>query len=190
MLSWKSSPDVADVDLHVQARSITATRSTTHPTGYDFVMVVGLLQPLSHGSVRLRSTDVSDQPVIELGLYRSAEDLRRVAEGVRKIRRLVRTPALRDLLAAELRPGPEVSDADLEEAVGADPAVYNHPVGTCRMGMAGDPHAVVDSRCRVNGTEGLLVIDASVMPVSPRATTHLPTVMLAERVVALNWPDH
>jgi 5-(hydroxymethyl)furfural/furfural oxidase len=55
-----------------------------------------------------------------------------------------------------------------------------HPVGTCRMGSVDDPHSVVDPECRVIGVEGLRVVDASVMPSSPRAATHLTTVMLAE----------
>jgi choline dehydrogenase len=138
--------------------------------------------------VRLRSADLSDPPVIDLGLYRSPEDVSRVAHGVRLARRLASHAALRDLLAGELRPGVDVADADIEDAVLAEPAIYNHPVGTCRMGPLGDPSAVVDGGCRVHGTENLLVIDASVFPVSPRATTHLPTMMLAERAVALNRP--
>jgi choline dehydrogenase-like flavoprotein len=52
------------------------------------------------------------------------------------------------------------------------------------MGSADDPAAVVDERCRVIGYEALLVCDASVMPNVPRANTHLPTVMIAERVAA------
>lgn len=104
-------------------------------------------------------------------------------------RRLAGAPALRDLLTEELRPGPEVRDADLEDAVRAFPAIYNHPVGSCRMGTADDSGAVVDTHCRLHEVEGLLVIDASVMSVSPRSTTHLPTLMLAERAVALNWPQ-
>jgi choline dehydrogenase len=189
MLSLKSSPELADVDLHIQARSITPTRTAgAHPTGYDLVMAVGLLQPRSRGSVRLRSADLADPPVIDLGLYRSPEDVLRIAYGVRLARRLANHAALRDLLAGELQPGVDVADADVEDAVLTGPAIYNHPVGTCRMGPPGDPSAVVDGSCRVHGTEDLLVIDAAVFPVSPRATTHLPTMMLAERAVALNWP--
>ena len=59
-----------------------------------------------------------------------------------------------------------------------------HAVGTCRMGSDDDPLAVVDTRGRVLGYDGLLVCDASVMPRVPRANTHLPTVMLAERIAA------
>jgi choline dehydrogenase len=189
MLSFRSSSEEPDVDLHIQARTVGATTSGgAHPTGLDMVMMVGLLQPRSQGSVRLRSADLSEPARIDPGFYQDPADARRIADGVRMVRRLAGSPALRDLLTEELQPGPEVGDAQLEDAVRAFPSVYNHPVGSCRMGGVGDPAAVVDTRCRLHGVEGLLVIDASVMPVSPRATTHLPTLMLAERAVALNWP--
>jgi len=74
----------------------------------------------------------------------------------------------------------DISDAGLRAAVGD----YVHAVGTCRMGSTEDDDAVVDTSCRVIGYEGLLVCDASVMPTVPRANTHLPTVMIAERIAA------
>ncbi len=60
---------------------------------------------------------------------------------------------------------------------------FFHPVGTCRMGAATDPHAVVDPAGRVRGVAGLLVADASVMPTITRAPTNLTTLMIAEKIV-------
>jgi 5-(hydroxymethyl)furfural/furfural oxidase len=59
-----------------------------------------------------------------------------------------------------------------------------HYVGTCRMGATHDPLAVVDPAGRVRGVEGLRVVDASIMPVIPRANTNIPTLMLAEKIAA------
>jgi 5-(hydroxymethyl)furfural/furfural oxidase len=55
-----------------------------------------------------------------------------------------------------------------------------HPVGTCAMGRADDPRAVVDPGYQVHGVENLFVVDASIMPVIPSANTNLPTLMVAE----------
>jgi len=57
-----------------------------------------------------------------------------------------------------------------------------HVAGTCRMGAAADPDAVVDGAGRVRGIEGLRVVDASIMPTVPRANTNIPTIMLAEKI--------
>lgn len=59
---------------------------------------------------------------------------------------------------------------------------FYHPVGTCRMGRAGDADAVVDEECRVRKVQGLRVVDASVMPTIPRANTSLTTIMIGERM--------
>ena len=59
-----------------------------------------------------------------------------------------------------------------------------HVCGTCRMGDAGDPLAVVDAEGRVHGVDGLMVADASVMPSVPSGNTHIPTIMLAEKIAA------
>lgn len=184
-LTLRSSPGEPDIDLHIHGRTIVpVTTRVPHPTGFDFVMFACLVQPTSRGSIRLRSREPSAPPLIDLGLLRTPEDVRRLSAGVRVARRVARCAPLRDLLVAELSPG----EHDLETAIRARPAIYHHPVGTCRMGPGGDPAAVVDHRCRVRGLDRVWVIDASVMPVPPRATTALPTIMLAERAIALNWP--
>lgn len=99
-------------------------------------------------------------------------------------------PITRGILGRRIRPGRWVanrrrrspaSDAELIAAA----APMAHPVGTCAIGRASDPMAVVDDHCRVHGLENLRVVDASVMPRIPSANTNLPTIMVAERVADL-----
>jgi choline dehydrogenase-like flavoprotein len=80
------------------------------------------------------------------------------------------------------RKGPAPFSSDL---VRGSATPMFHVAGTCRMGRMDDPDTVVDPACRVRGVEGLRVVDASVMPVVPRANTNIPTIMLAERAVDL-----
>lgn len=74
--------------------------------------------------------------------------------------------------------------ARIEAFIATSVSGMAHHVGTCRMGAAGDPLAVVDSSTRVRGVAGLRVVDASIMPVVPRGNTNLPTLMIAEKVAA------
>jgi 5-(hydroxymethyl)furfural/furfural oxidase len=73
-------------------------------------------------------------------------------------------------------------DAALAEHIRENVAGQFHPVGTCRMGRADDPQAVVDTQGRVRGFSGLRVVDASIMPTLTRGNTNIPTTMLAEKV--------
>jgi 5-(hydroxymethyl)furfural/furfural oxidase len=75
-------------------------------------------------------------------------------------------------------------DAALAEHIRDNVAGMFHPVGTCRMGRASDPDAVVDAAGRVRGIDGLRVIDASIMPSLPRGNTNIPTIMVAEKISA------
>lgn len=73
-------------------------------------------------------------------------------------------------------------DAALDEFVQSGVTGMAHHAGTCRMGKADDPGAVVDSKGRVYGVQGLRVVDASVMPWVPRGNTNIPTIMTAEKM--------
>jgi 5-(hydroxymethyl)furfural/furfural oxidase len=100
------------------------------------------------------------------------------------------SPSVSDWILARLTGGAEdladlaADDAHLAEHVRANVAGTFHVCGTCRMGAADDPDAVVDPAGRVYGIEGLRVADASVMPAVPRGNTNIPTIMVAEKLSA------
>jgi 5-(hydroxymethyl)furfural/furfural oxidase len=75
-------------------------------------------------------------------------------------------------------------NAALAEYVRTNVAGTFHVCGTCRMGRADDPDAVVDNGGRLRGVGGLRVVDASIMPAIPRGNTNIPTIMLAEKIAA------
>lgn len=86
---------------------------------------------------------------------------------------------------AKIGPDPRLLPADdgvLTDFVKAHVGLHGHGSGTCRMGSESDPLAVVDSKCRLLGFDGVLVVDASVMPSAVSANTNIPTIMIAERV--------
>jgi len=79
------------------------------------------------------------------------------------------------------------SDAALRTFVRERAHAQYHVCGTCRMGEADDPAAVVDPQGRVHGVAGLRVGDASIFPTVPRANTHLPVLMAAEKIADGFW---
>jgi choline dehydrogenase len=60
---------------------------------------------------------------------------------------------------------------------------YNHPVGTCAMGLG--ERAVVDPALRVHGITNLRVADNSVMPDITTGHTLAPTLVIAERAASM-----
>ena len=182
-----------DYDVHILPSAIVPTTeippayvppTTNHPTGFDFVFFVSDVQPRSRGSVTLTSTDPLAVPAIDLALYDDPRDARVVADGVRLARSFAARSPLAELLVAERAPGPDVPDDDLEGAVTTAVTHYNHPCGTCRMGPADDPTAVVDPRGRLHGLDGLRVVDASILPTIPRVAINPTTILVAERIAA------
>jgi choline dehydrogenase len=73
------------------------------------------------------------------------------------------------------------SDAEIDAFIRAKVESAYHPSCTCRMGRAGDPLAVVDAQARVIGTQGLRVVDSSIMPSITTGNLNAPTIMLAEK---------
>ena len=171
-------------DLHVFPAGPFEAESI--PSGGVFGIVTGLLAPKARGSVRVRSSDPSDPPLIRTPLLDHDEDVARMVEATVLARTLSRTPPLADFVSGpELAPGPDIADDDFEalaESIRARVAPYHHPVGTCAMGPDPGRGAVVDTHGVVHGLDGLWVGDASIMPTIPSAGTNLSTVIVAAKI--------
>jgi choline dehydrogenase-like flavoprotein len=142
-----------------------------------------LLTPHSRGSVRLASSDPTAKPIVRNEFYTAGDDMQRMIAGLRLTLDICGQAAMRPYCAEPFNtPGDDTDEALRAHAARTTFAVY-HPVGTCRMGE--DADAVLDSQLRVNGLEGLRVVDASVMPVVPRGNTNAPTIAIAERAADL-----
>jgi len=139
-----------------------------------------LLHPKSRGTVTLRSADPAAKPRIRFNALAVPDDLATLRRGLRAARHIYGTAPQADLIAAEVFPGPQVSsDAELDAHIRATARQTEHPVGTCSM--AAGPGRVVDAQLRVQGVDGLRVVDASVMPAVPGGNTYGAVLMIAER---------
>ncbi len=179
----------ANVEYHVQPLSLDRFGEPLH-TFPAFTASVCNLRPSSRGTVRVGSPDPMAAPRIAPN-YLSAEEDRRVAvEAIRLTRRIVGAQALSAYLPTEFLPGEACqSDEELVEAARRIGTTIFHPVGTCKMGPASDPMAVVDHRLRVRGVPGLRIADASVMPSITSGNTNSPTLMIAEKAAAMILED-
>lgn len=153
---------------------------------------VALMRPFSRGALRLQSRDPEVDPEVDFRALSDARDRRRLRQGIRLVLRFVRHPALSriytDLLTEGLDATALSDDAALDAWLVPNAGAFLHAAGTCRMGRANDPRAVVTPDGRVAGLKALRVADASILPAPPRAPTHLTTVMIAERLAALLAP--
>jgi len=161
-------------------------RATEGVDGFTVLPMV--MRPKSRGRVRLRDADPFHHPLIDPNYFADDADLDVAVAGVRLLQRMLRTSPMRSLGAAVLEtplPGcaQHAFDTDAYWKCSARQISFTiyHLTGTCKMGPAADPTAVVDPRLRVHGVRGLRVVDASVMPEVPVAHTNAPTIMIAEK---------
>jgi choline dehydrogenase len=192
-LFTRSDPDQdrANLQYHVQPLSLDKFGDPLHKFP-AFTASVANLRPTSRGSVRLRSPDPADAPVIKPNYLSTDDDRRIAANAIRLTRRIVAQPALAPFHPAEYLPGGQTRDDDeraLIKAAGDIGTTIFHPVGTAKMGRPSDPLMVVDERLRVAGIERLRVVDASVMPAITSGNTNAPTLMIAEKGAALIRDD-
>ena len=176
--------DTPNIQFHIQPLSLDKFGDAMHDFPAITVSVCNL-RPESRGSVHIRSAAVGEAPIIAPN-YLSAEADRLVAaQSIRCARKVMRQPAMARYRPEEFRPGAHLeSDEDLAKVAGDIGTTIFHPVGTARMGVKGDPMAVLDKDLRVFGVDGLRVVDASAMPFITSGNTNSPTIMIAEKASA------
>lgn len=146
------------------------------------------LYPESRGSTHIGSPDPDQMPRIQPNYLSTEADRRTAVALLRLVRRIASQRALQEVIVAEHRPGPAITDDDalLEYAKETGQTAW-HAVGTCRMGA--DRESVVDTRLRVRGVDGLRVVDISVFPTIVSSNTNAPAIMLGEKAADLVLAD-
>jgi len=175
----------ANLQLYFNPLSYTippSPKAKLEPDPYSgFLMAFNACRPTSSGSVKIASADATQAPLIDPQYMSTARDQEEVLQGMRLIRRLSETAALRALVQEEVKPGSHIHSDDqmlsyFTESCGS---IY-HLCGTCGMGP--DPlSSVVDAQLRVHGVQGLRVIDASIFPNITSGNINAPTMMVAEK---------
>lgn len=182
-------PESPTPDVQFHFGTISADMTAGRPHDFSgFTMSVCQLRPSSRGVVRLGSPDPLAPPKATFQYLSTPDDADTMFRGLQLARRLARTRALSPYVQEEYRPGPEVrTDEELLEFIRAYGTTIFHPVGSCRMGV--DAAAVVDARLRVNGVQGLRVVDASVMPFILSGNTNAGSIVIGEKAADMIRED-
>ncbi|NNC22764.1 glucose-methanol-choline oxidoreductase [Salinisphaera sp. USBA-960] len=176
-----------DVEFHFLPVLDTWDDPDNALVGYKHGLTIkaGLLQPRSHGTVRLASADASDLASIRAGYLTHSDDVDCMVRAVEAALAFLQSSPLADLCENIIQPAPHSwNDRDqIVDFIRRTLKTTYHPVGTCRMGPSAND-AVVDTECRVHGVDNLRVIDASVFPIVPSGNTNAPTIAVAEKAAA------
>jgi choline dehydrogenase len=186
MLNWKSAPGLAKPDIHafpVQGNSAEqALRDRYDMSGEVFSIGTGLMHSKSIGYLRMLSAEPGGPLEIQPNFLAEPSDLDAMVTAVETMVDLAETRAFADLFDGFAAPDRRLNRAEMVDFIRNGCSTFFHLAGSCKMGD--DAGAVTDSRLRVHGLDGLMISDASVMPVIPTCNTHAPTTMIGERAAA------
>ncbi|MFK7752915.1 MAG: choline dehydrogenase [Sedimentitalea sp.] len=151
--------------------------------GHGFQAHVGPMRSASRGAVTLRSSDPQDAPFIHFNYMSQASDWKDFRTCIRLTREIFQQDAFAPYIKHEIQPGADVqSDEALDAFIAEHAESAYHACGTCRMGRADDPRAVVDPTGRVIGVDGLSVADSSLFPRIPNGNLNAPSIMVGEKI--------
>ncbi len=177
-----STDQVKEPDLQlIFVNAIVDDHARKNHLGHGYSCHITLLNPKSRGTVRINSLDPEAAPVIDPQFFQLSDDMRILKSGVKKMNAILNGAPFDTYRKDLLYPVDVNNDHALEQDIRNRADTQYHPVGTCKMGVASDPMAVVDHELKVHGLEGLRVVDASIMPTLISGNTNAPTIMIAEK---------
>lgn len=139
------------------------------PGNHYHTIMVGLLHPLSRGSVHINSADPLAPPTIDPAYFSNPLDVDALVGGLRFCERLIKTPPYSEAKGIAYDPKAGMTDEEMADFVRYKMEPFYHPIATASM-LPREDGGVVDSKLRVYGVKGLRVVDASVIPLVSTVT--------------------
>jgi len=150
--------------------------------GHGFQAHTGPMRSPSRGEITLKSADPKEAPRIFFNYMSTEQDWEDFRTCLRLSREVFQQEAFKDHVKHEIQPGEALqTDEELNDFIREHAESAYHPCGTCRMGRADDPMAVVDPEMRVIGVDGLRLADSSVFPRITNGNLNGPSIMVGEK---------
>lgn len=173
--------DHPDIQYHFLPSQVI-DHGRTPPDREAYQVHVGTLRAKSVGHLKIKSNNPREHPLIDPKYFTHPEDLPDLIKAVKLTREIFAQTAFDKYRGPEVIPGDHIqSDADIESWVLDAAETAYHPSCSAKMGREDDPMAVVDSKCRVFGTQNLRVVDSSIMPSVASGNLNAPTIAIAEK---------
>ncbi len=177
----KAGVDYPDIQFHFLPAAMRYDGKAAAKS-HGFQAHVGPMRSKSRGSVTLRGPDPRAMPVIRFNYMSHPDDWSDFRHCIRLTREIFGQAAFDPYRGREISPGSHVvTDEQLDDYIREHVESAYHPCGSCRMGRADDPTAVVDPECRVIGVEGLRVADSSIFPRVTNGNLNGPSIMTGEK---------
>jgi choline dehydrogenase len=154
-------PDVSIVEIEIPYASDTIAKEFPAPPN-TWALCGGLVTPSSRGTVRLRSANPDDRPIVDMRFLSHPDDVAKLERSIEIARAAAASAALKPFVVREVAPGRTLKGQELANFVRNGATTYFHSSGACRMGK--DDAAVVDPQLRVNGMRNLRIADSTIMP--------------------------
>ena len=141
-------PDVSIVEIELPYASPVIAEEFPPPPN-TWALCGGLVTPQSRGTVKLRSANPADRPIVDMRFLSHPDDVVKLERSIKIAREAAATAALKPFVVREVAPGRTLKGKELVNFVRNGTTTYFHSSGACRMGK--DEAAVVDPQLRVNG---------------------------------------
>lgn len=172
-------PDVSIVQIEIPYSSeVIAKEFNPPPT--TWALCGGLVAPKSRGTVKLKSADPADRPIVDMQFLSHDDDVAALSRSIEIARSIANSKLMKDFVKREVAPGKDLEGEELINFVRNGATTYFHSSGACRMGK--DDGAVVDAQLRVNGIQNLRIADSTIMPRIVSVPTMPACVMIGQRM--------